>query len=86
MYRDAGETEKISQGIFKMSEGDTSYKIDASGFSGKGANLAETINNIGDGLETALQEKVKSERLKADLITNVSHDTRRENSTVLRGS
>lgn len=74
LYRDAGETEKISLGIFKMSEGDTSYKIDSSGFSGKGAGLAETVNNIGDGLETALQEKVKSERLKADLITNVSHD------------
>ena len=29
---------------------------------------------IGSGLDTALQEKVKSERLKADLITNVSHD------------
>ena len=74
LYRNAAETEKISFGIFKMSEGDTSYKIDTSGFSGKGANLAETLNNIGDGLETALQEKVKSERLKADLITNVSHD------------
>lgn len=74
LYRDAGETEKISLGIFKMSEGDTSYKIDTTGFSGKGAGLAETVNNIGDGLETALQEKVKSERLKADLITNVSHD------------
>ena len=32
------------------------------------------INSIGTGLERALQEQVKSERLKADLITNVSHD------------
>ena len=68
------ETEKISFGIFKMSEGETGYKIDTTGFSGKGANLAQTLNNLGDGLDTALQEKVKSERLKADLITNVSHD------------
>lgn len=74
LYRSSSETEKIALGIFKMSEGDTSYKIDTSGFSGKSADLAETLNNIGDGLETALQEKVKSERLKADLITNVSHD------------
>lgn len=74
LYRQSVETEKISCGIFKMSEGDTSYKIDTTGFSGKGAGLAQTLNNIGDGLETALQEKVKSERLKADLITNVSHD------------
>ena len=32
------------------------------------------INSIGTGLERALQEQVRSERLKADLITNVSHD------------
>ncbi|MCI9635217.1 MAG: HAMP domain-containing histidine kinase [Hungatella sp.] len=74
LYRRSAETEKISYAIFKMSEGDTSYKIDTLGFSGKGAGLAQTLNNLGDGLETALQEKVKSERLKADLITNVSHD------------
>ena len=57
-----------------MSEGETGYKIDTTGFSGKGEQLAENLNNLGDGLESALQEKVKSERLKADLITNVSHD------------
>ena len=74
LYREAGETEKISYGIFKMSEGETGYKIDTSGFSGKAADLAQTLNNLGSGLDTALQEKVKSERLKADLITNVSHD------------
>ena len=74
MYRNTGETEKISLGIFKMSEGETSYKIDTTGFSPKSADLARTLNNIGDGMETALQEQVKSERLKADLITNVSHD------------
>ena len=74
LYRESAESERIALGIFKMSEGDTGYKIDTNGFSGKGAGLAQTLNNIGDGLETALQEKVKSERLKADLITNVSHD------------
>ena len=36
--------------------------------------MAEGLNRISDGLETALAEQVKSERLKADLITNVSHD------------
>lgn len=41
---------------------------------GKEKKMGEHINNITSGLDTALQEKVKSERLKADLITNVSHD------------
>ena len=74
LYRNEAETEKIAQGIYRMAEGDTGYKIDTAGFSGKGGTVAETLNNLGDGLETALQEQVKSERLKADLITNVSHD------------
>lgn len=32
------------------------------------------INNISNGLENAIQDRMKSERLKAELITNVSHD------------
>ena len=37
-------------------------------------SIAEKINSIGQGLDTALAESIKSERLKTDLITNVSHD------------
>lgn len=48
--------------------------MDVSQFSSLEAQLAEGLNRISDGLETALAEQVKSERLKADLITNVSHD------------
>ena len=36
--------------------------------------LAENINNIGEGLDKAIEEQVKSERMKSELITNVSHD------------
>ena len=36
--------------------------------------MAEAINDLGEGLQNALQEQVKSEEMKADLITNVSHD------------
>ena len=74
LFRNETETERIAQGIFRMAEGETAYKIDTAGFSGKGEHLAESLNNLGDGMEAALQEKVKRERLKADLITNVSHD------------
>ena len=35
---------------------------------------AVSINKIGDGLDRAVEESVKNERLKTDLITNVSHD------------
>ena len=58
----------------RLSSGETSYKIDVSDLDPQEQALAEGLNNISAGLETALQEQVKSERLKADLITNVSHD------------
>ena len=36
--------------------------------------LAEEINKVRDGVEKAVDNQMKSERLKTDLITNVSHD------------
>lgn len=74
MYKNAWETDRINEAVVRISRGDTAYKIKADGFLGKEQELAENINHISSGLETALQEKVRSERLKADLITNVSHD------------
>lgn len=74
LYKNAWETDQINEALLKISHGDTKYKINAEAFDGKERELAENINHISRGLETALQEKVSSERLKADLITNVSHD------------
>ena len=51
------------------------YKIDTNGMgSGVFLDFANNINNIGQGLNRAVDESIKSERMKADLITNVSHD------------
>ncbi|MDU2592300.1 MAG: sensor histidine kinase, partial [Paeniclostridium sordellii] len=36
--------------------------------------FAQDINNLSEGLESAIDEKFKSKRMKAELITNVSHD------------
>lgn len=36
--------------------------------------MAENLNNIGNGLQTAVEKSIRDERLKTDLITNVSHD------------
>ena len=36
--------------------------------------MAELVNDIGNGLNRAVEAGIKSERLKTDLITNVSHD------------
>lgn len=74
MFKHSVEHDMISTAIEHLSAGETSYQVNLDDFDGKEYELAANINNISMGLETALQEKVKSERLKTDLITNVSHD------------
>ena len=74
LYRNATQNDKLHQAVEKLAAGETSYKVDVSEFTSLEADLARGLNSISDGLETALAEQVKSERLKADLITNVSHD------------
>ncbi len=74
LYHTAEQEDRIADAIEKIAGGDTSYQMDVEGLDGKELGIALMINTIGTGLERALQEKVKSERFKADLITNVSHD------------
>ena len=64
----------LDDAIRNISQGNTSYQMDLSQLRGKERAMGEHINSIGTGLEAALKEQVKSERLKTDLITNVSHD------------
>jgi signal transduction histidine kinase len=58
----------------KLTEGDLNHKIPISNMCSPARTLGEYINNIGDGFSAAVDEKLKSERLKTELITNVSHD------------
>lgn len=68
------QQDQIVYTVSKIAGGDTSYQMDLSGYTGMELELAEKLNSIGIGLEQALLDRVRSERLKADLITNVSHD------------
>ncbi|MGO0943664.1 hypothetical protein ACTPD5_20670, partial [Clostridioides difficile] len=43
-----------------------------------------SINNITGGLETAVDANIKNERMKAELITNVSHDLKTPLTSILR--
>lgn len=74
LFRHFTAHDKIRTAMERLAAGETTYQVNLSDFAGKEKDLAVNINNISTGLESALQEKVKSERLKADLITNVSHD------------
>lgn len=74
LLKEAVARQSILNGIEKISEGDLEYKINASNLSGGNEILANAINNIGEGLHNAVDASVRNERLKTDLITNVSHD------------
>ena len=63
----------IMEGTERIKGGDIHYKLDIIG-NDNFSNLAENINNIGEGLDKAIYNQLKSERLKSELITNVSHD------------
>lgn len=65
---------RIKTGIDKIAGGEVDYQIPLEGLKKEQLEMAEKINSIGEGLDTALEKNMKSERLKTDLITNVSHD------------
>lgn len=74
MLRAAVEHYQILKGVEKIAGGDLSAKIDVEELHGEDRKLAEAINNIGAGLLHAVDDSTKNERMKANLITNVSHD------------
>lgn len=65
---------RLKKGAEQIARGDLSYQIDKKGLFGEMADHAETLNHIRVGISKAVDEKTKSERFKAELITNVSHD------------
>ena len=63
--------QKASQ---NMAQGNLSYKIDVDKMFWECRKHGENLNRIGEGMSRAVDERMKSERLKTELITNVSHD------------
>ena len=65
--------DKIIKGTKEIKNGNINHKIEVNGKDTL-AIFAQDINNLSEGLENAIDEKFRSERMKAELITNVSHD------------
>lgn len=65
--------DKIMVGAKAGAEGKLNYKIDEKG-RGHLRELAHDINNIKEGLKKSVENEMKSENMKTELITNVSHD------------
>ena len=65
---------KIEKAINDLYQGNTDIELEENEFVKEMKNMASQINDIAGGLSNAIDEKLKSERLKTELITNVSHD------------
>lgn len=74
IMKEVDKFKQIHDATEKIYKGDTSIKLDESLYTGVLKELAIYINDIAGGFSNAIQESLKSERLKTELITNVSHD------------
>lgn len=74
LYRDAEERQKIVRGIETIAEGELTYQVEEENLHGDNQVMARAVNNIGKGIKEAVEISMKDERMKTDLITNVSHD------------
>lgn len=64
----------LQQGSRRLAEGDLDSKLDTSRMFWHFKKHGDYLNQIGDGMSIALEDRLKSERFKTELITNVSHD------------
>lgn len=65
---------KLLKASRELAEGHADYRVDTKYMFGDFKEHGENLNSLGLGVSKAVAEKMKSERLKTELITNVSHD------------
>lgn len=64
----------VRKGMDEIASGNLDYKVDLDEATGYNREMAEGVNKVSAGLKAAVENEMKSERMKAELITNVSHD------------
>lgn len=81
-YKLVGQFEQILKGTEKIKSGRYHTKIDIPD-QGELGQLADNLNQIAAGLNSEVENRMKSERLKTELISNVSHDIRTPLTSVI---
>lgn len=69
-----------------LAEGRQDYAVDTSKMFGVFKKHGENLNSIGQGIRKAVDERMKSEHLKTELITNVSHDIKTPLTSIINYS
>lgn len=65
---------KLQKGADALAKGELSYQINTTKMHGDFKKQGEDLNSIASGMSLAVEKQLKSERMKTELITNVSHD------------
>lgn len=68
------EARIVRQATHAMVQGEIDDKIETSNLHGPLKEHAQDLNQLSDGIRLAVDKQMKSERMKTELITNVSHD------------
>lgn len=66
--------QELFQGGDKLAKGEYGHKVNTRFMFGKFKEHGENLNHINEGVQLAVDDRMKSERMKTELITNVSHD------------
>ncbi len=74
---------RLQKGGEALAAGDLAYQTDTKGLPHDLKKHAEDLNSIGGGMAIAVREQLKSERMKTELITNVSHDLKTPLTSVI---
>lgn len=70
----ATQTDRIRHGLQRIVDGNLDHKIKTGAMVLASLEIANNINRMTQSMQHAVEEQLKSERLKSELITNVSHD------------
>ncbi|MBR1931464.1 MAG: HAMP domain-containing histidine kinase, partial [Lachnospiraceae bacterium] len=74
LFKSSAERRNIVEGISRIRDGEVDFRVDLENLHGVNRDMADAVNNIGEGIRKAVRTSVKNEQMKTDLITNVSHD------------
>ena len=74
--------ERIVEALHRMRGGDMESRLTDMP-EGVFAAMAEDLGSLGDGMQAALQNEIRAERMKTELITNVSHDLKTPLTSIL---
>lgn len=77
---------QIRKGGAALASGNLSYQTNTTGLFPGFMDHAEDLNRIAKGMAIAIEERLKSERLKTELITNVSHDIKTPLTSIINYS